>query len=180
MRYFHKLAEGLVITPLLHAVQRNPKWWDEDTCRTTFDGTPHVEVNDIILRFGSNDVDEAGDDLEAVDREVMAKIPGAKNVALDLMRMVGGVRLGRMVITKLEPGKKILPHKDTIGKYASYYSRYHLVLQGLPGSLFRCGDETVNMRTGEIWWFDASVEHELMNNSPEDRIHALIDVRIDP
>jgi len=52
------------------------------------------------------------------------------------------------------------------------------VLQGLPGSLYKCGDETVEMLTGEIWWFDAHSTHEVLNNSAGDRVHLLVDVRI--
>jgi hypothetical protein len=179
MRFFQQLASNIVTMPVLHAISRNPQWWDADKRRTTFEGTPHGSVSDIILRFGT-DNENVGDDLEAVDRPVMKMLPDAKRMSLDVMRMVGGSRLGRLVITKLPPGKSILPHADVMGAYAEYYTRYHLALLGLPGSLFRCGDETVNMQTGELWWFDAAAEHELRNNSDDDRIHLLIDVRIDP
>lgn len=176
MRYFHKIAEGVAVLPILHTLMRNQHLWDQDTTRTTFENTPHGEVSDIILRFGEPD----GNDLEAEDRPAMAALPGVKELSLDLMRMVRGSRLGRVVITKLESGKKILPHADTQGLYSKYYTRYHIVLQGLPGSIFGCGDEVVNMLTGEIWWFDASAEHFLQNNSKDDRVHLLVDVRIDP
>lgn len=176
MRYFHKIAEGVVVLPIFHTLMRNPQLWDQDTTRTTFEGTPHDEVNDVLLRFGPPD----GNDLEATDRPAMKLLPEVKKLALDVMRMVGGSRLGRIVVTKLEPGSKIAPHADTMGAYSKYYTRYHIVLQGLPGSMFGCGDETVNMLTGEIWWFDASAEHYLINNSKDDRVHLLVDVRIDP
>lgn len=175
MRYFYKLCEGVMTMPIMAALARQPELWDQDKARTTFEGTPHAQVSDILLRFGKPD----GNDLEAIDRDAMRFIPNAKKVALDIMTMVGGSRLGRVVITKLEAGKKILPHADTQGEYAKYYSRYHLVLQGLPGSLFTCGDETINPRTGEVYWFDASAEHSLSNNSRDDRVHMLIDVRVD-
>jgi Aspartyl/Asparaginyl beta-hydroxylase len=161
--------------PLMHAVTRQPGLWNQDKVRTTFEGTPHAQVDDILLRFGGPD----GDDLIALDRPEMAKFPVAKKIALDLMALLSGAQLGRVVITRLEPGKKILPHKDVNGEYAKFYSRYHVILQGLPGSLFMCGDETVNMLTGECWWFDASAEHMLANNSKDDRIHMLVDIRID-
>jgi hypothetical protein len=76
----------------------------------------------------------------------------------------------------------MLPHADTEGTYVQEGSimRYHVVVRGEPGSLFRCGDETVNMRTGEVWAFNALLEHEVMNNSADDRIHLLVDCRIWP
>lgn len=176
MRYFHKLADNVMVMPVLHTIMRNPTLWDQDKCRTTFEGTPHGQVSDILLRFGSKD----GDDLEAVDTEAMKTIPAAKMLAINVMQLVNGSRLGRVIVTRMEPGKKILPHADTQGLYADYYSRYHVVLQGLPGSLFTCGDETVNMLTGDMWWFDAHAEHAIQNNSKDDRVHMMVDVRIDP
>lgn len=176
MRYFLKVAEGIKTVPYMVALARQPQLWDLDNCRKTFEDSPHTAVNDILLRFGSKD----GDDLEAIDSPLMNKLLGVKEDLLNIMRVVNGSRLGRVVITRLEAGKKILPHADIKGAYASYYTRYHLVLQGFPGSLFNCGDETVNMLTGELWWFDAAAEHSVINNSRDDRVHMLIDVRIDP
>jgi len=175
MRYFYRLAEGVQVLPLMVSLARQPALWDADNCRREFENTPHAATSDVLLRFGSTD----GNELEAADRSVMGSLPGVKAQVLTIMHLVGGVRLGRVIITKLESGKKILPHSDVKGEYSKYYTRYHLVLQGLPGSLFNCGDETVNMRTGELWWFDAAAEHSVINNSADDRVHMLIDVRID-
>lgn len=176
MRYFYRLVEGVVVMPLMAQLARKPELWNLDQTRTTFEGTPHAEVDDILLRFGLPD----GNDLEAEDKVAMRELRGAKDMALQIMGLVGGVRLGRVVITRLSSGKQILPHADTEGTYAKYYTRYHVVLQGLPGSMFGCGDEAVNMKTGDVWYFDASAEHWLKNNSADDRVHMLVDVRIDP
>lgn len=176
MRYFFRLADNIRVLHMMASIARQPELWNQDNCRREFENTPHMAADDILLRFGSKD----GDGLEACDTPAMSKVTGAKEEALNIMRVVGGTRLGRVLVTRLEPGKKILPHKDTEGDYAKYYTRYHLVLQGFPGSLFTCGDETVNMVTGDLWWFSASDEHSVVNNSRDDRVHMLIDVRIDP
>ena len=95
------------------------------------------------------------------------------------MVRVDGHELGRLLVTKIRPGGRILPHADVTGDYVNQgnISRYHIVLQGLPGSQFRAGDETVCMRTGEVWWFNAHAEHEVFNNSADDRIHLIADVK---
>ena len=36
----------------------------------------------------------------------------------------------------------------------------------------------VNMLTGEIWWFNNQAEHEIINNSADDRIHLIVDIRV--
>jgi hypothetical protein len=175
MDNFYRLTAGVNTIAAMNALMLHPEWWNTDRVRTTFDGTPHGQADDILLRFGKPD----GDDLDAADHTEFNLLPGAKDMALDLMRLVRGTRLGRVVITRLRSGARILPHADVMGAYAAYYTRYHVVLQGLPGSLFVCGDETVNMQTGEIWWFNAAQEHSVINNSVDDRIHMLVDVRID-
>lgn len=181
MRYFYKLTEGIQVLPFMAALARQPGLWNADPLRQKFENSPHTQVDDVLLRFGK--IEEGvsiGDNLEAVDQPALAKLPNVKKLLLDTMRLVDGTRLGRVIVTRLEPGKKISPHADVLGDYSKYYTRFHLVLQGLPGSLFNCGNETVNMLTGELWWFDASAEHSVINNSRDDRVHMLIDVRIDP
>src|SRR5882672_3461175 len=107
MRYFYRLAEGIRVVPLMTAIARQPGLWGADKCRQEFDNSPHTAVDDILLRFGSKD----GDDLEAVDTSAMVRLPDVKAEILNIMRVVGGSRLGRVLITRLESGKKILPHK---------------------------------------------------------------------
>lgn len=187
MRYFRKIAEGVDTMPMLYALQRQPELWNQKRFRTTFLNTPHGQVDDIWLRF-SDDSKTAGDtaavmaDGDCVWHEAAASLPQARPILLDLMRRLEAYALDRVVITRLAPGGVILPHADNEGAYVHdpHRHRHHVVLQGLPGSLYRTGDETVCMRTGDVWWFDALTEHEVVNNSAEDRIHMLVDLRIMP
>lgn len=180
MHNFQRLTDDNGSTiPLLNAVLRHPEWWNGDRARTSFEGSPHAQADDILARCcttAGRDVSEAYVDLEAEDRPVMLQLPQAQDWALNLMRLVRGTRLGRVVFTRLAPGSRIEPHADQ-GLYADYYARYHVVLQGLPGSLFVCGDETVHMATGEVWWFNHRLEHSVINNSKDDRIHMIVDIR---
>ena len=98
------------------------------------------------------------------------------------MKWTSAYELGRVLITRIPPGGQILPHRDDAGEYVNMrdIARYHVVIQGLPGSLYHCGNETVNMRTGQIWWFNAKLDHAVINESADDRIHLLCDVRTWP
>jgi hypothetical protein len=187
VRFFQRIATGVDVMPLLHAVQRQPELWNAKRFRTTFENTPHSGVDDIWIRF-SDDEKAQGDtaavmaDGNSVWHPAAAALPQIKPIVFDLMRRLEAYELNRVIITRLAPGKRILPHADDQGAYVNdpHRARYHVVLQGLPGSLFRCGDETVCMQTGEAWWFNALVEHECVNNSADDRVHMLVDVRIAP
>lgn len=188
MRNFQRIASGVDVMPLLHALQRNEDLWNANKFRTTFKNTPHGDVDDIWLRYSEPEAVLNPDDIrpiiaghEVTWYEAAHDLP-FKPIVCDLMRRVEAYSLERLLITRLKPGGRILPHADNAGEYVHQgdIGRYHVVLQGLPGSLMRCGDERVNMQTGEVWWFNAHIEHEVANNSTDDRIHMLVDVRTMP
>lgn len=179
MHNFQLIAGSINVAPLLNAVMRRDLW-NAHTLRTQHPYSPHQQVEDIWLRF--NELPTPGQEKEVIDDHESVNYPAwyelleAQNICLDLMRQMRGERLGRVLITSLAPGKVIAPHVDG-GSHASYYERYHVVLQGLPGSIFRCGDETVQMRTGELWWFQNIQTHECINNSADARIHLIVDIK---
>ena len=188
MQNFHRIAQGLPVVPLLAAIKRQPGLWKEDTYLRDYPQGPFGEVESIILRFPPVTVYELQEDAEkhindrrydpheCVDRDVYLHLPEARKLVMNLMTFVGGERLGRIIINKIAPGGRIFPHADT-PEHAEYWSRHHIVLQSEPGVNFRCGDEQVSMRQGECWWFDNRLEHEVTNNSADDRINMVVDIR---
>lgn len=183
MKNFLKIAEGVDVMPLMCAVVRRPDLWNQNTLRTTIPGSPHSQVSDMWLRFNdmkraaeTGDASYVFDEHESVEYPAYYAFPEAQALIFGLMTKVRGERLGRCLITKLAPGGTIAAHVDG-GAHAEYYDRFHIVLQGKRGSLFRAGDEVVEMRTGEIWWFDNAAEHEVSNFSDDDRVHLIVDIR---
>lgn len=190
MRNFYRLAQNIDVVPAMMAINRQAGLWNQYSLRTQTEGTPHREVDDIWLRM--NDLEKCQqaaardgfiDHRESICYPAWEKLPQVRQLIMAVMSTVEGQRLGRCFVSRMKPGAQIYPHKD-IGDDLSvyydnepYYSRYHIVLQGLPGSLFLCGDETVNMRTGEVWWFNGAMEHSVINNSADDRIHIVADIK---
>lgn len=184
MRNFHRIMDGVNVGPLAHAIVRNSHLWNENTFRTTFPNTPHKDVDDIWVRFSDPEKCTTttvviGDDKPVWYPNAKTALPEIRPLVLGLMAQVGAYELGRVLISRIKPGGVILPHADNTGEYVLTpdIARYHVVVQGLPGSMFHCGGETVCMRTGEVWWFNAHEIHEIVNNSADDRIHLLVDVR---
>lgn len=184
MRNFRKLADNVDVVPLLLELTTQPELWDQNRLRTTHPMTPHKQVSDIWLRFNdlalyeqTGEASHVVDEHESINFPALRLLPAARNIIFSLMARVQGERLGRCLITRLPPGGKIDPHVDG-GSHAAYYERFHVVLQAEPGSMFRAGDETVMMRPGEVWWFDNAQEHEVINNSGDDRIHLIVDIRV--
>lgn len=190
MKNFQLVASGVDITPLLLAIKRRSELWKEDTYLRDYPQGPFKQIESIMLRFPIKRVLELEEEVRAVERGEHPTIdqqenidyppykllPEARQIVMALMARVGGERLGRVMINKIAPGGVIFPHVDT-KNHTDYYSRFHVVLQSQPGVVFRAGDESIYMATGESWWFDNSQEHEVINNSADDRIHMIIDVR---
>lgn len=186
MRNFLMLAQNVDVLPLLLAIKRRPGLWKEDTYLRDYPQGPFNQIESIMLRFPVKSVHETEAELqnhlstydqhENIDYPAYAVLTEARPIVMAMMTRVGGERLGRVMINKIAPGGVIFPHVDT-KSHTDYYSRYHVVLQSQPGVVFRAGDEQVYMGTGEAWWFDNSQEHEVINNSADDRIHMIIDIR---
>lgn len=186
MRNFVKIAQGVDVMPLLLALHRQPELWHEDTYIRNYPQGPFGEVDSIMLRFPEKAlVDSVAaqqaflaehDQHESIDYPAYAALPEARPLIMNLMTYVGGTRLGRCLINRIVPGGRITPHADS-ADHAEYYDRHHIVIQAAPGVDFRCGEEHAMMQTGEIWWFENAIEHEVVNNSGQDRIHLIVDIR---
>jgi quercetin dioxygenase-like cupin family protein len=178
MLHFLKLAENVDVTPTLRELATQPHLWDQNTLRTRHPGTAHADVSDIWLWFNEIPKDPNGviNDIQTVPYPAWGALPSLRRLVLDLLHRVDGVQLGRCIVTKLPPGGQITPHIDQ-GAPAEFYTRYQIVLQSLPGALFHSGDETVGFRKGDVWWVDNRVKHSVVNNSADDRIVCIVDIR---
>lgn len=196
MNNFYRIMQGANIVPLMTNIMRNPYLWTEDTFLRNYPQGPFGEVETIMLRFPKqvvfNDKDvkkqekkvelykknmlPGYDQHESIDYPAYSILHEARPLIMGLMALVQGERLGRCMINKINPGGQIFPHCDT-PMHAEYYSRYHIVLHSAPGSDFRCDNEHQHMATGEVWWFNNKLEHQVINNSGDERIHLIVDVR---
>jgi len=186
MKNFLQIAHGVDVTPLLLAIRRRPELWKADTYLRDYPQGPFGEIESIMLRFPEKSVHETEEALrrhmasidihESIDYPAYKTLTEARALIMPLMTRVEGERLGRCMINKIAPGGRIFPHADTPA-HAAYYDRFHIVLASNDQSIFRAGDETVQMRAGEVWWFDNAQEHEVTNNGATDRIHLIVDIR---
>ena len=191
MRNFQKLYSNIEITPLLNTINRNPELWNQQTFRTqSKDSTMH-EVDDIIIRFGdvsgltSDDpklYDVFQNDVDPQWNSNILALHPVKDIIRDLMNKLNAYSVGRCLISRMKPGSQIKEHDDTIGRYVNQPTlmRCHVVLKGEAGNITYCGDEEVCMKTGEVWWFNTRLKHKVINNSSDDRIMLLLDLKIMP
>lgn len=194
MKNFHLITTGVDVTAVMVKLAHHPEFWHADTYLRTYPQGPFGEVDSIICRFPPRTVAETQakaeelkadpyyDQHECVDLPIFDKLPEVRRVVMAMFTAVGGVRLGRVMINRIQPGGCITKHADTLD-HANYWHRHHLVLQSAPGVIFNAGDESVYMAPGEFWYFNNGKDpdrpaHEVLNGSAVERIHLVMDARV--
>lgn len=186
MQHFLLMASNIDVLPLLYAVSRQPGLWDQHTLRTTHPGTPHSQVSDILLRFqDTSEYEATGDPASIVDGHESTPypawwcLPEVRPLVFGLMSRVQAARLGRVILTKLRPGCRITPHKDS-APHSVYYQRHHVTLCTPRACYFRIEDETLHLPEGTCYYVNNAVEHEVWNDGPTERLALIIDLHSDP
>lgn len=175
MRNFECLSTGLDVCPLMRAIARQSELFAQTTTRQDYPGSAHKDTSTIFLRWCKGlDVQAAFTEIPSFDFPAMGKLQEAHELINYTLRRVSATELGRVLIVSLHSGGVITPHADE-GAYADHYERFHIVLASEGGVIFRADDESVEMRPGELWYFNHKAEHEVRNLSGHPRLHMIID-----
>ena len=170
-----KLYEGLDFMPALVELSQS-KAWGTIPFRTSYEGSAHKEVEDIVLRYPIlEEPEDAFDAISCIPYDPWYDLPEIRKIVFDTMRAFEGVQLGKVVVTNLPAGGKIRPHIDE-GVANEVYTRLQLNLFG--ECEFTVGEETVTMKGGELWVFDNQLEHSVVNNTDKERVALIIDILI--
>jgi len=157
----------------------------------------HYGGTDILLRYNdfimTKDFDEKEflekvcSEIQCVNYPPFEMLPEARPLVFGLMARLEGEHLGRIFVSKVAAGGTAPVHDDIIPQATQafphkikpwiYYERYHLILQSQPGVVFRTGDEQITPRPGEVWWNNKLEKHDVINNSVDDFMHVIIDIR---
>ncbi len=86
-----------------------------------------------------------------------------------------GEVVARSRLMRLAPGAEVQEHVDFNYHWYSRV-RIHVPVITEPSVRFFCGQEEVHMAAGEAWLFDSWRRHRVINGSPSDRIHLVIDI----
>lgn len=107
---------------------------------------------------------------------VVKEIPSVIPIVFDVMRDVRGTRLGGVLITKIPAGETCKPHRDG-GWHAGYYEKFAVQLASAEGQAFCFESKSLSARPGELYTFDNSQTHWVVNHSPHDRMTLIICIR---
>lgn len=181
MKNFLKIADDLDPTALAAALHLHPELWDQHGERKAYEGSPHLAMHDIWMRFNDPKNLALGYEKFTAEHDAVwypsAAILPVKPLVFDLMARVQATRLGGVLITKVQPGGKILPHADKGWHPEHYNMKVYVPIQSNPGCWNRVGDERVSMKIGEAWYFNNLVEHEVANEGEDDRTTLIVCMR---
>lgn len=155
--------------------------WDAITLRKDHPKSPHREVSDIWVRYNPianyrGDIGEFNAEHESEWYPVSFQISEAVRLAKQVASDYRAKYLGAVLITKIPAGKTCYPHIDS-GWHAGYYEKLALQVQGNHEQSFHVESETLRTQSGDLFEFDNSHLHWVLNPSDEDRITMIVCIR---
>ena len=148
--------------------------WKEHFNNNDYSGSWTV----IALRSQSGNAQDilANDsELPFADTPLLAQCPYFKELLDGLLFEKETVRLLR-----LAPGSVVKPHRDLGLAYRFGCFRLHVPLATHAEVEFRVGGQNIPMKEGECWYADFDQVHSVNNESPQERIHLVIDGKRNP
>jgi hypothetical protein len=76
---------------------------------------------------------------------------------------------------RLAAGSQIKEHRDYKSGYEDGYARLHITIVTDPLVEFYLDGQRVDMLPGETWYINVNLKHRVINNSPIDRVHLVVD-----
>ncbi len=114
-------------------------------------------------------------DAPVTDTRLLDRAPAIRAALARFECEIGVVRLLR-----LAPGAEIREHRDYGLEYAGGEARLHIVLRTNEHVTFLLDGARVPMRAGECWYLDVDRPHAVRNDGETERVHLVIDVRVNP
>ena len=176
LQNFKAVAFKLDVKPLQEYLEANPELWNLITARQDT-ATFHRDTQSIFIRGPSEmTVDNYFNTDSAVDYPIPQDLIQLLTPLLArIFEELKPTKLGRVLLVKLKPDGHVIPHVDT-GTYAKAYSRFHLAVSTSTGNFMFCDGKQQHIEAGDVWWFDHRKEHSVVNTSPEERIHLILDL----
>ncbi len=179
-----KIAESIDVLPLLYEIHRQPQLWDRNDVRLSKNG-PHWQTHDIWLRYKDEtenkekkDYANFGDPHDGVWYPSYYELPAARRIIFGLMSRVEGERIGGVLVYKIPPGRRIMPHTDT-GWHVDYFDKFNVCLQSNPKAAFHYSESNFfRQKMGDIHRFVNGKEHWVVNDGDDDHIVLTVCIRV--
>lgn len=198
MNHFHYLY-STDVSKLKKQLDDNPHLWNQFTLRKKSE--VHKDMEDIWISYNDIGPYERGekdwstfndehepilypafytlrDSLVPLFTELYNKV--FTRTSSGLNTLVSKHPLRGVLITKIRPGGKILPHIDR-GNHVETTWKYYITINSAPGADFCCevdGQvERYNPKNGDVYEFDNRKLHWVDNDSNEDRVSLIVCIK---
>lgn len=166
------LARGVNVLPALLELRRHPELWNQFRDRT-YTGSVHEGVDDIWVRYADGGVTAGLREHKSIWYPASIVLPNVVKLAMDLFRYAGGTTLGGVLITRIPPGRNVLPHTDT-GWHAEHYKKIAIQLESHQQQAFHYEDGSLVTAPGDVFAFCNQPLHWVTNDSPIERITMIV------
>ena len=166
------LASDFPVVDLQWNVRSHPELWNEHTARTKDPSSPHHGLDDIWLRFADSGGEMVSNPHDSVwyESSVVLEIrPAIRKI----YERFGGTKLGGVLMTRIPPGATCKPHRDD-GWHAREYEKIALQIESAPGQKFCFDDAELETRPGDVFWFDNSYTHWVINPTRYERVTLIV------
>jgi quercetin dioxygenase-like cupin family protein len=167
--------------PLVDELATHPHLWNAIKLRTEHPRSPHREVDDIWIRY--NPQENYKGDIRPFNEEhtpewysAAQQLPAIKEASEWLLRQLGGLQLGAVLVTRITPGSQVYPHIDQ-GWHARTFDKYCIQIKGNLEQAFHFEGEELRTTDGDVFWFDNSAPHWVTNESSEERMSLIVCIR---
>lgn len=155
--------------------------WNRYRERTEQYGTPHDGVSDVWVRYNAWRLytgDWAAFNGPHVSEwyPVVAEVPAVWSLVRKAARRVGATELGGVLVTRIPPGGEVKPHVDG-GWHAEHYRKFAVQLKSAPGQGFCFDDARLDAEPGDLYGFDNSRRHWVVNPTEHERMTLIVCVR---
>jgi hypothetical protein len=117
---------------------------------------------------------DPGKDELVVDTPVLLRCPALGNALASFKCQIKSARL-----LKLGAGARILEHRDYNLSLDDGEVRLHIPVTTSPLVGFYVNGERIVMNPGECWYLNANLPHKVKNCAEADRVHLIIDCKVD-
>lgn len=176
MKKLHLLGTGISISHLLWELQSHPELWNTNTLRTAPEDSPHHGLSDIWARYAAKTSDPYLPHESVWYPTVTAALPSLQPLCETLVSAVGGTALGGVLLTRIPPNGTCRPHIDN-GWHARHYEKFAVQVQSSPRQTFHVEELMLETKPGDLYTFDNSHLHWVLNPTPYDRITLIICIK---
>lgn len=150
--------------------------WDRRTGRTESPSSPHHGLSDVWVRFAAPGVDGSAPHESVWYPEEAEALPELVVIAERLARAFAAEQLGGVLVTRIPPGAMCRPHTDP-GWHARHYEKFGVQIASAPGQRFHVEDVSLETMPGDVFTFDNARTHWVTNDTPHERITAIVCIR---